>query len=260
MLGSDRALGEGIGPVRSDSRWPALHHEPAQCLCSTWHVGKWPLGGRRALHQDHGSDVNIGRCEAGSPYPGGYFSPWSIPPLQNADVPDRAYLTDCLTDQAIDLIRHSRDSSFFLPSFLNLWTYCAHTPIQAKHDKILEYEDKAKLMGLDTLQAFEQGDFFPCEQKSDQRILRHLIRSDPLYAAMIERLDDSPMTQPSMMSEAITRRSCLRPASQPWSRAAIVAGRTWTRTIWSSFARRSGPAGCAKQCLHCCSDGESTIR
>ena len=154
---------------------------------STWHVGKWHLGGRGSLPQDHGFNVNIGGCEVGSPYPGGYFSPWSIPVLQTADVPDGTYLTDYLTDQAIDLIRHKDDAPFFL----NLWYYSVHTPIQAKPDKIRKYEAKAKSMGLSLQKAFEEGDFFPCENRSEQRIRRRLIQSDSVYAAMIESLDEN---------------------------------------------------------------------
>jgi len=153
----------------------------------TWHVGKWHLGGKGSLPQDHGFEVNIGGCELGSPYPGGYFSPWYIPPLRDARVPEGTYLTDYLTDSAIDLIRHQSTSPFFL----NLWYYSVHTPIQAKPDLIRKYRAKAGAMGLDRKQAFEDGGFFPCQHKSHKRIRRRIIQSDPVYAAMIESLDDN---------------------------------------------------------------------
>ena len=154
---------------------------------ATWHVGKWHLGGEGHMPQDHGFDVNIGGCQTGSPGHGGYFSPWSIPVLENADVPEGTYLTDYLTDQAIEQIRNKGEAPFFL----NLWYYSVHTPIQAKPEKIKKYEAKTRTMGLDTQKTFEEGEFYPCEHKKDKRILRRLIQSDPVYAAMIESLDEN---------------------------------------------------------------------
>lgn len=154
---------------------------------ATWHVGKWHLGGTGSLPQDHGFEVNIGGCHVGSPGSGGYFSPWTIPALQDAQAPDGTYLTDYLTDQAIDLIKKRDDRPFFL----NLWHYCVHIPIQAKPEKIAKYEAKARALGLDKKKAFAEGGFFPCEHKKNQRIVRRLIQSDPVYAAMIESLDEN---------------------------------------------------------------------
>jgi arylsulfatase A-like enzyme len=46
-------------------------------------------------------------------------------------------------------------------------------------------------MGLDQIDPFEEGDFFPVEHKKDQRITRRLVQSDPVYAAMIYSLDEN---------------------------------------------------------------------
>ena len=154
---------------------------------ATWHVGKWHLGEQGHHPEDHGFDVNVGGCHMGSPSHGGYFSPWAIPPLQDADVPDGTYLTDYLTDRAIELVEGSGDQPFFL----NLWYYSVHIPIEAKAEKIAKYKRKASDLGLDILQTFEEGDCFPCEHKKDQRIVRRLVQSDPAYAAMIESLDEN---------------------------------------------------------------------
>ncbi|MEZ4663240.1 MAG: hypothetical protein R2911_37315 [Caldilineaceae bacterium] len=40
-----------------------------------------------------------------------------------------------------------------------------HTPIQAKTERIAKYEAKAKALGLDKVQTFTEGDFFPTEHK-----------------------------------------------------------------------------------------------
>lgn len=154
---------------------------------ATWHVGKWHLGGPGHKPEDHGFEKNVGGCEVGSPGRGGYFSPWSIPVLQDADVPEGTYLTDYLSDQVVNLVEN-RDKD--QPFFLNLWYYTVHTPIQAKEEKIEKYEAKAKEMGLDQLQTFEEGDFYPGGHKKEQRIKRRLVQSDPVYAAMIESMDE----------------------------------------------------------------------
>ena len=149
----------------------------------TWHVGKWHLGPRQAWPEKHGFEVNIGGCDWGQPNKG-YFSPYGIPGLR--DGPEGEYLTDRLTDEAIDLIKE-RDPA--RPFFLNLWHYAVHTPIQAPEALIEKYRQKAKHLGLDQKKTFEEGDFFPCAHKRDQRIERRLLQSDPAYAAMVENLD-----------------------------------------------------------------------
>jgi len=153
----------------------------------TWHVGKWHLGGAGSLPEDHGFEINVGGCECGSPIDGGYFSPWGIPPLKDADVPEGTYLTDYLTDRAIELMKGDRDKPFYL----NLWYYTVHTPIEAKEEKIKKYERKRMEMGLDKLEEFADGGPFPTEHKRHLNIKRRLVQSDPVYAAMIESLDEN---------------------------------------------------------------------
>ena len=153
----------------------------------TWHVGKWHLGGPGHLPEDHGFEVNVGGCRAGSPGRGGYFSPWSIPALEDADVPEGTYLPDYLTDRAIELIEDRDDRPFFL--FFPF--YLVHTPIQAKEEKIRKYEARARELGLNQDEALEECEFFPCEHKKDQRVMRRRFQSDPVYAGMVESMDEN---------------------------------------------------------------------
>ncbi len=153
---------------------------------ATWHVGKWHLGGRPCYPDRHGFDVNAGGYEVGMLR--GYFSPWGIPTLDEP-AETGVHLTDFLTDRAVQLIENHRGEH--RPFFLNLWYYHVHTPIQAKEAKIGKYREKAKRLGLDKMKALEVGDFFPCEHKKHLRIVRRLIQSDPVYAAMIETLDEN---------------------------------------------------------------------
>ena len=154
----------------------------------TWHVGKWHLGDKGHLPEDHGFDVNIGGAHQGSPGQGGYFSPWTITPLVNVDVPDNTYLTDYLTDEAVQLIENRDDAQ---PFFLNFWYYQVHTPLEAKPEKVAKYVEKADILGLNLLETFSEDEHFPCEHKRNQKVKRRLLQSDPIYAGMIESLDES---------------------------------------------------------------------
>lgn len=155
---------------------------------ATWHIGKWHLGGVDTYPDRHGFDVNVGGWEVGHPAQG-YFSPWGFPTLENG--PKGEFLTDRLTDEAIHLIHQRNERQDDRPFFLNFWYYMVHTPLQAKPEKIAKYEAKAKTLGLDKIQTIEEGDFFPCEHKKEQRIQRRLVQSNPVYAAMIESLDEN---------------------------------------------------------------------
>ena len=151
---------------------------------ATWHVGKWHLGGPNFYPDRHGFDVNIGGWEGGMPLQG-YFSPWGIPTL--ADGPDGEWLTDRLTDEAIALIANRADRPFFL----NFWPYLVHTPLEAKPEKVAKYRAKAAALGLDKIEPFAEGEPFPADHKRNLRIRRRLLQSDPVYAAMIESLDEN---------------------------------------------------------------------
>lgn len=153
---------------------------------NTWHLGKWHLGSEDYWPEKHGFDVNIGGCHMGHPSGNGhYFQPWAIPTIESK--PGDDYLTDRLGDEAANLIMENDDTPFFM----NMWFYSVHTPIQAKPEKIAKYEKKAKEMGLDKIEALVEGDYFPSEHKKDKRMIRRVIQSDPVYAAMIEHLDEN---------------------------------------------------------------------
>ncbi len=148
----------------------------------TWHIGKWHLGDTDTWPIQHGFDLNIGGCGWGYPRQG-HFAPWGLPNLSEGE--PGSYLADRLTDEAIRLLQTPHTQPFFL----NLCYYAVHTPIQAPQDLIEKYRKKAHAMGLDTLPTFQDGEYFPCDHKADQRVRRRLLQSDPIYAAMIENLD-----------------------------------------------------------------------
>lgn len=147
----------------------------------TWHVGKWHLGDYLTFPEQHGFDVNVGGCHLGQPPT--FFSPYSIPGL--VDGPPGEYLTDRLTDEAIALFEQPNDKPFFL----NLWHYAVHTPIEAPAALVEKYEQKARSLGLDQADAFEDRGAMPAWHLAGERITRRVVQSDPRYAAMVENLD-----------------------------------------------------------------------
>ena len=104
----------------------------------TAHVGKWHISKDPTTF---GIDVNIGGFEAGNPAGwdmGGYFSPYNNPNLENG--PEGEYLTDRLTDEAIEFL----DSIGNKPFFLNYAPYIVHTPIQPKPQLEEKYNNKSR--------------------------------------------------------------------------------------------------------------------
>ncbi len=147
----------------------------------TWHVGKWHVGEGKYCPENHGFDVNIGSYKMQH----GYFAPWNTPYLPSKSSDD--YLTDRLGDEAEKLIMESGGTPFFM----HMCFYQVHIPLMAKTDRIAKYEQKAKSMGLDKVRAIVKGGHFSSERLKDKHIMRRIIQSDPVYAAMIEHLDDN---------------------------------------------------------------------
>ena len=120
----------------------------------TAHFGKWHLG---EDPRTQGFDINVAGSKRGNPGRDGYFSPYNVEPLE--DGPEGEYLTDRLTDEAIDFLQANQDSAFFL----YMPYYTVHTPLQGKEDLIRKYRQK----GGDPLQ------------------------NNAVYAAMVEAMDQN---------------------------------------------------------------------
>ncbi len=133
---------------------------------TTAHVGKWHLGEQEEYWpENHGFEINIGGWAKGAPSlnrntrkPNGYFSPYGNPRLK--DGPEGEYLTERLAEEVCGFL----DKHQSKPFFLNLWLYNVHTPLQAKEDKVARYQSIADSTKL---------------------------HSNPVYAAMVEHVDDA---------------------------------------------------------------------
>lgn len=168
-------------PVQEHSLAASLQEAGYQ----TWHVGKWHLGKSESYPEKHGFDVNIGGCSWGHPAHG-YFSPYQMENLSDGPVDE--YLTQRLGNEAVRLIQTREKDK---PFFLNFWHYAVHAPMQAPKEWVRYFEQKQARMGLDQIVPFEAGEPFPIEAKKDQRVVRRIVQSDPVYAAMIYAVDQT---------------------------------------------------------------------
>jgi len=146
---------------------------------STGYIGKWHLGRAGYLPDTQGFEFTAAVNEAGQP--GSYFPPYENPDWPITDVPDLAgdpqdsYLTDRLTDAALQFIETNRDRPFFLV----LSHYAVHTPLQAPSRAVSRYEQKAGYLGPDGAENYEP----------ERESVTKLRQDHPTYAAMVESTD-----------------------------------------------------------------------
>ena len=134
--------------------------KPAGYVCAS--IGKWHLGGEGFEPTKQGFDVNIAGDAAGSPQ--SYFAPFSKPngkAMPGLGVAaDGEYLPDRLTTEAEKFITANRERPFFL----YLPHFTPHTPLKAKEELVKKYPAASTFKGQ---------------------------QNNPIYAAMLESLDES---------------------------------------------------------------------
>lgn len=154
----------GIKLIHDDQGRPSHHllpTDPAQFPSKNWvdleHVtyaealselgyynlflGKWHIGEEGFYPMDQGFNKQIGTTDRGSPssyYPD-YFTDSEI-----FEDEDEKYLTDKLTDEAVDFIDEwDRDQPFMM----SLWYYNVHTPNIGRKDLLPHFQGKDGFMG-----------------------------------------------------------------------------------------------------------------
>ncbi len=149
---------------------------------ATGYIGKWHLGREGFLPDSQGFDFTFAVNHAGQP--GSYFSPYENENWPITNVPDLegdhegSYLTDRLTDVAVEFIEEHRDGPFLLV----LSHYAVHTPLQSKEELTEKYREKAA-----ALPALEGPEFLP----EGERAVSKQRQDHPVYAGMIESTDES---------------------------------------------------------------------
>ncbi|MEP6535780.1 MAG: sulfatase [Bryobacteraceae bacterium] len=143
------------------------------------HIGKWHLGATAEYWPEkQGFALNVGGSNSGMPK--SFFYPqWKgNPPV---DGKDGEYLTDRLTDAAVDFIEKNQAKPFFL----YLPHYAVHVPIEAKQKLVEKYKAKRaqwerQALFRPTPGLYRSGHGYP-----------QPLQNDPAYAAMIESMDQS---------------------------------------------------------------------
>ena len=100
-----------------------------------WHINTDPL--------QHGFHVNVGGSYHGHPGRDGYFSPYKIDFIENGS--EGEYLTDRLTNEAIEFVEQNKENPFFL----YLPFYSVHTPIMGKKELVEKFANKPGSGGQD---------------------------------------------------------------------------------------------------------------
>lgn len=167
-----RGLREPIVETHLPAELPTLATRLAAAGYETVWIGKWHLGGSP---RDAGFERALADSEAGAPST--YFSPYGLATL--SDGPAGEYLTDRLTEEACRFLAepHTR------PFLLVLSHYAPHVPLEAPPALVAEYQARS-------------------ESAAGQR--------NPIYAAMIERLDASVgRVRASLEQDGLVERTLL---------------------------------------------------
>ena len=151
----------------------------------TGYIGKWHLG-EKDDQQPSDQGFTWTRCVNRAGQPASYFFPfkrrnrentkpsypyWDVPDLKTAQEGD--YLTDKLTDHAIEFIEQNQDRPFFL-CFAH---YAVHTPIQAPSHLVKKYKPISRTVK-------------PIKASSERNgAVTRNTQNNPNYAAMVENLD-----------------------------------------------------------------------
>lgn len=156
---------------------------------STGYIGKWHLGGEGGIPSNQGFDDSRIAGEAGAT--NSYFYPFHLTKngqhKENEAFPvvpgkDGEYLTDRLTDEAVDFIRKNKEKPFLLM----LAHYAVHTPFQGPEEMVKEARQELTKAGKEVGGKNADPDF-----KSADHATHKTEQNNPIYAAMIRSTDDS---------------------------------------------------------------------
>lgn len=150
----------------------------------TFFIGKWHLATKTCMPENKGFNTNIGGGHSGAP--ASYFPPYNKQRANNHeaardirnmdDTLPNEYLTDYMARKMVNYLESEHTKPFFGVCCF----YAVHTPLEAKADKIEKYEQKRKRLDL-------TNDSFIKEEAGERKAQQN----NPVYAAMIESVDDA---------------------------------------------------------------------
>jgi len=167
--------------------------------------GKWHLGEDSASTKRQGFDIHIPEWNKGWPN-GTYFSPYNMKGLEGGS--NGEYLTDRLTDEALNWVEKNKDRPFFL----YLANFAVHDPIQGRGDLVVKYEKKRSTLSKqdftpyvlegnpddpdplsrDTLTAsLKDSGHQGIKVFSDRTVKIKQRQDNPQFAAMVESMDEN---------------------------------------------------------------------
>lgn len=137
---SRSALQSGLHPARTKhgelgGNYETLGELAKRAGLKTAHIGKWQLGTGDKSPSAQGYDHVFAANES---HPDSYYYPFFTERPQAdllAETQPGDYLTDKLTDHAIDLLDHWRDSTWLL----SLNYYAPHVPLEGRKDQVAAY-------------------------------------------------------------------------------------------------------------------------
>ena len=169
-------------------------------------IGKWHLGEEQSSCQRQGFDIHIPSGWLRGWPAESYFSPYKMPGLKDGPVGE--YLTDRMTDEAINFMTENKDH----PLFLYLSHFAVHDPIQGRPDLVKKYQEKLARMqkpagppfilegnpdDKNPLTREELNTLLNSPEYHDISVLPHRIvkikqfQDNVQFAAMVESLDES---------------------------------------------------------------------
>ncbi len=150
----------------------------------TCYIGKWHLGKDGGGPGDQGFDTVIHAGSAGAT--GSYWFPFpsekGLSVVNPVDGKEGDYLTDRLTDKAVEYIGKHKDGPFLMV----MAHYAVHTPLEAPEDVKKKYQKKLRKAGIEV-----GGKKVDSDLITDREGTVKTIQNNPTYAAMVERTDDS---------------------------------------------------------------------
>ena len=153
----------------------------------TGHFGKWHLG----LSQEHWPErhgFEVAFHAQPSPGPSSYFSPYNVHAEGEpsgthhvgtiTDGPEGEYITDRLTDEAIQFIETHKGEPFYL----NFWHYAVHGPWGHKEEYTKQFADKDDPRG-----------------EQDNPIMASMLKSvDESLGRVLDKLDELELTDDTL--------------------------------------------------------------